>query len=190
MTKLFLTSCVRQPAFPFSSSLQHCRGQLRTKWLSVIVKGKLANSFFLVNVRAEIQQTFHWAWSRKYLRDMWFQSMSAAKAKMEHILSDSSLYQLTAMETASVRVCVCQKLKGHDNPWPRIPTHANAATHAYACTRSQKHTSVTYLYVKLSVRKLEKGTQSSCSTHTQTHTHAHTQRTAFYRLGSHSNSSR
>ena len=60
-----------------------------------------------------------------------------------------------------------------------MSTHANAATHAYACTQAQKknthtHTSVTYLCVKLTVRKVGKGANRAAAAHTHKDTHTHT----------------
>lgn len=117
MTKLFLT---RQPAFTF---FPHYRGQRRPKWLWHC-KGKVSQHFFLVKCergnRADLFLSLISKVHERYL----FSKQSAAKAKMERILSDSSLYQLTAMETAkSVWLRVCQKLKGHDNPWALMHVH-------------------------------------------------------------------
>ena len=58
-----------------------------------------------------------------------------------------------------------------------MSTHANAATHAYACTQAQKkkhtHTHICYLSMCQTdcKKSWKRGKQSSCGTHTQRHTH-------------------
>lgn len=92
---------------------------------------------------------------------MWFQSRVLPKPRWNR--SHSSLYQLTAMETAkSVRVWACQKLKGCDNPWAHTLMQPPMLMHVH------KYVSVTFLYVKRGVRKVGKG-QSEQLQHTSSH---------------------
>lgn len=157
MTKLFLTSCVRQSLFTFS-----CRGQPRTKLLCHCEN--LANMFSLW-MSEEMQQTYRWVWSHKYTRE---KCGFIAECRW----SQDGRYPVRKRTAAAdcygnsecLTVCVCQKFKGHDNPGAHI------LTCAYASTQTQNLTSATYIYVTPSIEKLAKGKVSSCSRSTHTHT--------------------
>ena len=146
--------------FLFTKTLQGSTEDLLTLCHCI---GKVSQHFFLVNMREEMQQTFQRAWSWKCMTDVWVWSrvLPAYPIRWAHCTSWLLWKQEECEGTCVPKV---------ERTWQSMGTHANAATHAYACTQAQKHTSVTYLCVKLTVRKVGKGANGAAAAHTHTHT--------------------
>ena len=167
--------------FPFKRPLQRSTGDLMT----VIVNGQLANTFSW------------WTWERgnnwtepdpggTREREMWFHSRVLPKPRWNTSYQTAHCTSWLLWKQRE-SACVPEVERTRQRTGTNT-THAYAASCACACPQMQNHTSVTYLCVKLGIQKSWERANGAAAVHTHTHTHTH--RAAFYRLGSHSNSSR
>lgn len=108
--------------------------------MTLIVKGKLANTFFLLCVREEILQTFFPELDLGSVSDIC--GFKDGTYPIRQLSVPADCYG----NSKSVKVCVCQKLKRHGKPCTHKHTPVSVATHAHACIQT-KHKHLLLIYM-------------------------------------------